>query len=159
MKLILTDVDGVLTDGSVMMDMHGNESKKICYRDLDAVGVGRRAGYEFGIITGEDTQMAHAIAKRFGIELACFGAKNKTARFSEISEKTGVAAKNIVYIGDSDTDAALLSQAGLGIAPFDATANAKKAAKYTAESKGGTGVLLEVVDKLISGVLAWPGGV
>ncbi|GMO41486.1 MAG: hypothetical protein Ta2B_21350 [Termitinemataceae bacterium] len=156
MRLILTDVDGVLTDGSVTIDEHGHETKKICYRDLDAIGVGRRAGYEFGIITGEDTPMARAIAKRFRIDIAYFGAKNKMRVMAEITEKIGLSAKNIVYIGDSDTDSALLSAAGLGISPADGTINAKKAALYTAENRGGTGVLLEVIDKLIGGVLAWP---
>ncbi|GHS97913.1 acylneuraminate cytidylyltransferase [Planctomycetales bacterium] len=156
MKLILTDVDGVLTDGCVTLDVQGNETKKICYRDLDAIGIGRRAGYEFGFITGEDTPMARSLAKRFGIEIAYFGIKNKLATMAEITARTGVDVKNVVYIGDADSDIALLAAAGLGIAPADATFNARKTALITAESKGGTGVLLEIVDKLIAGALVFP---
>jgi YrbI family 3-deoxy-D-manno-octulosonate 8-phosphate phosphatase len=157
MKYIITDVDGILTDGSVYVDAQGNENKRICYRDLDAIGVGRRAGYEFAIITGENTPMAKFIAKRFGIELAFFGAKNKLQIMTEFMEKSGMDIKNMIYIGDSDNDAALLEAAGLGIAPADGTFKAKNAAHAITDAKGGTGVLLEVIDKLLLGMYRWPG--
>jgi YrbI family 3-deoxy-D-manno-octulosonate 8-phosphate phosphatase len=157
MKLILTDVDGVLTDGSVLLDLDGNESKRICYRDLDAIGIGRRAGYEFGIITGENTPMAKMIAKRFGIARVYFGAKDKVKAMAEISRETGIDAKDVLYIGDSDNDVALLELVGLGIAPADGTCKAKQAAKIITDTKGGCGVLLEVVNKLLLGKFFWPG--
>jgi 3-deoxy-D-manno-octulosonate 8-phosphate phosphatase (KDO 8-P phosphatase) len=157
MKFILMDVDGVLTDGSVMLDVSGNESKRICYRDLDAIGVGRRAGYEFGIITGENTPMARLIAKRFGIEVVFFDAKNKLKIFSKAASSLGVEIKNVIFIGDSDNDIELLEAAGLGIAPSDGTFRAKQASKVITEAKGGTGVLLEVIDKLLLKKLSWPG--
>jgi 3-deoxy-D-manno-octulosonate 8-phosphate phosphatase (KDO 8-P phosphatase) len=157
MKLILTDVDGVLTDGRVLLDVHGNENKRICYRDLDAIGIGRRAGYEFGIITGEDTPMARMIAKRFGVTIAHFGAKDKVKTMDIIEKETGTSVGNIVYIGDSDNDVGLLKLAGLSFAPPDATFRAKDAANIVTDSKGGEGILLEVVDKLILQKLQWPG--
>ncbi|MDL2272451.1 hypothetical protein LJC23_05400, partial [Desulfovibrio sp. OttesenSCG-928-I05] len=75
MKIILTDVDGVLTDGRITLDVHGNETKVICYRDLDAIGIGRRAGYEFAFATGENTGMVDVLAKRFGVTKVYPGAK------------------------------------------------------------------------------------
>jgi 3-deoxy-D-manno-octulosonate 8-phosphate phosphatase (KDO 8-P phosphatase) len=156
MKLILTDIDGVLTDGTVLMDIHGTESKSICYRDLDAIGIGRRAGYDFGIITGENTPMARLIAKRFGITTVYFGAKDKIKVMAAITEEMGIAAKNSIYIGDSDSDIPLLELAGLGIAPSDATFRARQSAKLITEAKGGSGVLLEVIDKLLLGKITWP---
>jgi YrbI family 3-deoxy-D-manno-octulosonate 8-phosphate phosphatase len=156
MKYIVTDVDGVLTDATVTLDAQGNESKRFCFRDLDAIGVGRRAGSAFVMLTGENTPIARFIAKRFGIEKAYFGAKDKLSVMAQISGQLGIDAGQIVYIGDSDSDAALLSASGLGIAPHDGTATAKKAADSIADACGGTGVLLEVVDKLISGEFKWP---
>jgi YrbI family 3-deoxy-D-manno-octulosonate 8-phosphate phosphatase len=156
MKLILTDVDGVLTDGTVLMDIHGTESKRICYRDLDAIGIGRRAGYEFGIITGENTPMARLIAARFGINIAYFGAKDKIKVMAGITEEMGIPVKNIIYIGDSDSDVSLLELAGIGIAPFDAAFRAKQTAKLITDARGGSGVLLEVIDKLLLGKIIWP---
>jgi YrbI family 3-deoxy-D-manno-octulosonate 8-phosphate phosphatase len=157
MKYIITDVDGVLTDGSVIIDAQGNESKKICYRDLDAIGVGRQAGYEFGIVTGENTPIASFLAKRFGIELAWFGAKDKLKVMDEITKKLKVSASEIIYIGDSDNDISLLEASGLGITPRDGTFRAKNAAQVITDAKGGTGVLLEVVDRLLLKKLFHPG--
>lgn len=158
MKYIVTDIDGVLTDGTVTIDAQGNEQKKICYRDLDAIGTGRKAGYEFIFITGEDTPIARFIARRFGIEKVFFGAKQKLKVLNEAAPELNLDIKNIVYIGDSDNDIELLEAAGLGIAPRDGTFRAKQSAKVITDAKGGTGVLLEVLDKLLLKKLSFPGG-
>ncbi|MDR2509060.1 MAG: HAD hydrolase family protein [Spirochaetaceae bacterium] len=159
MKYIITDVDGVLTDGSVTVDAQGNETKKICYRDLDAIGIGRRAGYEFILVTGENTAIARFISSRFGIETAFFGAKNKLSVMRGWAAQAGIELSSVIFIGDSDNDIELLEAAGLGIAPHDGTFRAKQAAKVITDAKGGTGVLLEVVDKLLLNKLSWPGNI
>ena len=156
MKLILTDVDGVLTDGRVTLDMHGNETKTISYRDLDAIAVGRKAGFDFAFVTGEGTEMVQVLANRFRIERVYSGKKDKLAAMREISEEFGVPLSGLLYIGDSDRDAPALEVVGLGIAPSDASANAKYAAHVQTDSQGGYGVLLEVVNKLISGKWRFP---
>jgi len=155
-KLILIDIDGVLTDGRVTLDVHGNETKTICYRDLDAVAVGRRAGYEYAFVTGEDTEMVKALAKRFSIERVYAGAKDKLKAMKDISKEFGIPLSGLLYIGDSDRDSPALEAVGLGIAPADASASAKAAAHVQTDSKGGYGVLLEVVDKLIAGKWRFP---
>jgi len=156
MKMIFTDVDGVLTDGRVTIDINGNETKSICYRDLDAVGVGRRSGYDFAFVTGEDTEMVAALAKRFNISKVYAGAKDKVAVMCLIADEYGMKLSELMYIGDSDRDAPALEVVGLGIAPRDSTESARIAANYVSEVKGGYGVLLEVVDKLISGKIKHP---
>ena len=156
MKLILVDIDGVLTDGRVTLDIHGNETKTICYRDLDAIAVGRRAGYDFAFVTGEDTEMVRVLAKRFFIERVYPGSKDKLKAIMDISEEFDVPLNGLLYIGDSDRDAPALEAVGLGIAPADASAKAKAAAHVQTDSKGGYGVLLEVVDKLIDGKWRFP---
>jgi len=156
MKLILIDVDGVLTDGRVTLDIHGNETKTICYRDLDAIAVGRRAGYEFVFVTGEDSEMVRVLAKRFFIKLVYAGAKDKLKAMRDISKEFNIPLSGLLYIGDSDRDAPALEAVGLGIAPADASASAKAAAHVQTDSKGGYGVLLEVVDKLIAGKWRFP---
>ena len=157
MKLILVDIDGVLTDGRVTLDINGNETKTICYRDLDAIGIGRRAGYEFAFVTGEDTPMVSVIAKRFDIEIVYSGAKDKLASVRQISNEYGIPLSGFVYIGDSDRDAPALEAVGLGIAPRDASVRARNAAHFITDCYGGTGVLLEVMDKIIMGKLHYPG--
>ena len=157
MKLILIDVDGVLTDGRVTMDIHGNETKTICYRDLDAIAVGRRAGYDFAFVTGEDTEMVRVLAKRFFIERVYAGSKDKLKAMRDISKEYNIPLSGLLYIGDSDRDAPALEAVGLGIAPADASASAKAAAHVQTDCKSGYGVLLEVVDKLIAGKWHFPG--
>ncbi len=156
MNLILTDVDGVLTDGRITLDVHGGETKVICYRDLDAIGIGRRAGYDFAFVTGEDTEMVRMLARRFGVERIYAGAKDKLAAMQNISEELEIPLEGLLYIGDSDRDAPALEAVGLGIAPRDASDMARSAAHYITDCRGGSGVLLEVVDKLISKKLRFP---
>jgi YrbI family 3-deoxy-D-manno-octulosonate 8-phosphate phosphatase len=155
-KLILVDVDGVLTDGRVTIDALGNEAKGINYRDLDAIAVGRRAGFDFAFVTGEDTEMVRVLAKRFSIQMVYPGAKDKLKAMRQISKEFDIPLNGLLYIGDSDRDAPALEAVGLGVAPNDATASAKTAAHVQTDSKGGCGVLLEVVDKLIAGKWRFP---
>jgi len=156
MKIIFTDVDGVLTDGRVTMDVNSNETKTISYRDLDAIGVGRRAGFEFAFVTGEDTEMVRVLAKRFKVDIVYAGAKDKVPVMTKAAEAYGLKLDELFYIGDSDRDVPLLEACGFGVAPRDGTTNARLAANYVTEVCGGHGVLLEVVDKLISGKIKFP---
>jgi YrbI family 3-deoxy-D-manno-octulosonate 8-phosphate phosphatase len=155
MKLILTDVDGVLTDGRVTLNIHGDETKSICYRDLDAIGIGRRNGYDFAFVTGEDTKMVQLIANRFKVERVYAGAKDKLLAVNSIAGELGIDVSELLYIGDSDRDAPALEAVGIGIAPRDATVSAKNAANLITETNSGCGVLLEVIDNLISGKLKY----
>jgi YrbI family 3-deoxy-D-manno-octulosonate 8-phosphate phosphatase len=141
-----------LTDGRVTLDIHGNETKSIAYRDLDAIGIGRRAGYDFAFVTGEDSEMARFFAARFKVDRLYTGAKDKLAAVTAISDETGIPLNNLIYIGDSDRDVPALEAVGLGIAPCDASPKAQKAANFLTECKGGFGVLLEVVNNLVDGV-------
>lgn len=151
MKFILTDVDGVLTNGHVILDSIGNESKSICYRDLDAIGIGRKKGYDFVFVTGEQGNMVHLLARRFNISQVYQNAKDKKLAIENFCASMNINKKDIVYIGDSDRDAPALAIVGLSFAPADASEKALNAAKYITKSCGGEGVLLEVVNGLIEG--------
>ena len=157
MKWVYIDVDGVLTDGRVTIDINGNETKSINYRDLDAIGIGRNNGYDFVFVTGEAGDMVKRLANRFTISRVYEGAKDKLAVLKRIAQEDNVNIAEMLYIGDSDRDAPALAAVGLGIAPRDATASAKYAADIITDTQGGYGVLLEVVDKLIAGKLKYPG--
>jgi len=156
MKIIFTDIDGVITDGRVTIDINGNETKSICYRDLDAIGIGRRAGYDFVFVTGEDTDMVKFLAKRFFIEKVYAGAKDKLKAIKEISKDYNIPMSKILYIGDGDRDVPAIESIGLGIVPSDASEKALAVAKIVTDCRGGHGVLFEVVSKLISGQWCYP---
>lgn len=155
--MIFTDIDGVLTDGRVTIDINGNETKSISYRDLDAIGIGRRAGYDFAFVTGEDTDMVRVLAKRFNVDKVYAGAKDKLKAMQTISKEYNIPLDGIVYIGDSDRDAPALEVVGLAFAPCDASISAKNSADKITDSKGGFGVLLEVIYMLINNEIKYPG--
>ncbi|WP_455155825.1 HAD family hydrolase [Selenomonas noxia] len=148
-KYIFADMDGVVTDGTVRIDEHGKESKAICFRDLDAIGIGRSAGIEFAFVTGEDTPIAHFMAKRFGVDTAVFGAKDKKAAVEGLLARLGVTAEEICYIGDSARDVPAIELARIGVTVQDGALAARRAADLVTECRGGTGALLELVETIL----------
>jgi 3-deoxy-D-manno-octulosonate 8-phosphate phosphatase (KDO 8-P phosphatase) len=145
-KIIATDIDGVLTDGHSILDAHGNEQKRICFRDLDAVAIGRKMGLDFILITGEANELVTIISKRFSILKAISNVKDKLAALNSICESYKVSLEQICYVGDSERDSEAILNSGFGVAPFDASKSAKKTAVFITESKGGDGVLAELIE-------------
>ncbi len=148
-RYVFADIDGVLTDGTVRFDEKGRESKAISYRDLDAIGIGRKGGLEFAFVTGEDTPIAHFIAKRFGVKEAVFGAKDKGVSVRALLEKLRLSPEEICYIGDSARDIPAIELAGIGATVQDGVLAARRAADIVTECRGGAGALLELVELLL----------
>ena len=146
---IFSDIDGVLTDGTVSLDAEGNERKSICYRDLDAVGLLRRAGIKLYFVTGEDSPLTQRIIAKFKPEGAECGAKDKGAVFAALSRRLGVSPESVCYIGDSERDIPALQAAGLAVCPADAMPNVLRVAQYVTAAKGGAGVLSEVAARIM----------
>ena len=145
-KIIATDIDGVLTDGHAIVDIHGNEFKRIYFRDLDAVGSGRRAGLDFVFVTGESNRLVDVVAERFSVTEVYRGIKDKVQALNAFCEKRKLSLKEICYIGDSTHDRTAIMASGFGVAPRDAALAAKKSADYVTAASGGGGVLAEVVE-------------
>jgi len=148
-ELLALDIDGVLTDGRILIDALGNEYKSINYRDMDGITWLKSKGLKLALLTGEDTAFADTIAKRLGIPNIIKGAKNKEKAVRQLSEDTQVPLGNICYVGDADRDADALILCGIGIVPQDATKKAKESASVVLESSGGNGIIGEVVQYLI----------
>ncbi len=148
-KLLALDIDGVLTDGRLILDASGNEYKSINIRDLDGITWLQKSGLALALLTGEDTAFVDTIARRFGITNILKGAKDKEKALKQLAGKTQVSLGNICYVGDADRDAGALKLCGLGIVPQDGTKKAKKSALVVLKSKGGEGVIQEVIEYLI----------
>lgn len=148
-KLIALDIDGVLTDGKVIIDDKSNEYKTLNYRDMDGITLLKQKGVHIALLTGENTVLADIIANRLGVATIIKGAKDKEKALKQISEYTKVPLENVCYIGDADRDLTALKICGLGIVPQDATEKAKKSALVILKSKGGDGVVYEVIEYLI----------
>lgn len=148
-KLLVLDIDGVLTDGRVIIDASSREYKSINYRDLDGIAWLKKRGVGLVLLTGEKTAIVGTLAKRFGISKVIKGAKDKEKALKQLLRSSQVPLKNICYVGDSDRDAYALRTCGLGIVPQDATKKAKESASVVLKSKGGNGVVHEIIEHLV----------
>jgi len=144
-RLLVLDVDGVLTDGTILLLPSGDDVRSVHFHDLDAVARVQRLGVHIAILSGEDSSGSHRIAQRFGIGDAVWGAKDKLAALADLTTRLGVALSETCYVGDADRDAPALEAAGVGIAPADATAAARKAADHVLDALGGRGAVAEAV--------------
>lgn len=145
---LVLDIDGVLTDGRVLVGASGEEKKAISYHDMDAVFDARRRGLQVVLITAEATPWVNYIANRLQVEHVISGAKDKLKAIHELTRRLGVTLENICYVGDSDRDAPALAAVGLGIVPANATREAKAAARIVLQSAGGHGAVHEALSIL-----------
>jgi len=148
MRVLVLDIDGVLTAGSVVLAADGSELKRFSFHDLDAVTWAQREGWQVVLITGEDTPAVDQIAQRFSVEQVVRGAKDKVVALQSLSAQLGIPLSEMCYVGDSDRDAPALSQVGLGLATANATPAAKAAAHRVLSRPGGAGAVAEAVTLL-----------
>lgn len=149
-KLIVLDIDGVLTDGTVIVDSRGNEQKKINMKDMDAVFELKRQGYLVAAVTGEDTEITSYFRRRFPWDWFISGNKNKLGTVRQLAENAGVSMEETAYVGDGKYDVPVLPYAGLSFCPADAVEEAKLAADVVLSRRGGSGCLWEVLHFLTS---------
>lgn len=147
-KLVIFDIDGVITDGSIIVDSTGREQKKINLKDIDAIFQIKREGCRLAAITGEDSDIVGYFEQRFPWDYFYRGNKSKTDTIREIMQKENLTSEEICYIGDGKYDVEPLAYAGLGICPRDAIDNAKNAADIILQQGGGQGCLWELLDIL-----------
>jgi len=149
-KLLLTDVDGVLTDTGVFYSADGEQMKRFSIRD--GMGIERLraiAGIETGIITREDTQIVGSRARKLKIKELHMGVMDKTKTLDEIIERLKISPAEIAYMGDDTNDLGIMEQVGLSACPNDATKFAKEIADLIVESKGGYGAIRDLCELII----------
>lgn len=147
-ELIVFDIDGVITDGSVIIDSNGREQKQINLKDIDAIFELHRRGYRLAAITGEDTEIVSYFEKRFPWDFFYRGNKTKKETMQQIEQGSGISRENICYIGDGKYDVEPLTYAGLGICPANAIDKAKQAADIILQNDGGKGCIWEMISIL-----------
>jgi 3-deoxy-D-manno-octulosonate 8-phosphate phosphatase (KDO 8-P phosphatase) len=156
-KLMLTDVDGVLTDTGVFYSVEGEQMKRFSIRD--GMGIERLrdiAGVATGIITRENTQIVGSRARRLKIEELHMGVWDKTVTLNEIITRRNISLSEVAYIGDDTNDVDIMKMAGLSACPSDATKFAKEAADLIVESKGGYGAVRDLCELIIDAKTAQP---
>lgn len=153
--LLLTDCDGVLTDGTVYYSERGEALKRFNMRD--GMGVERLraiAQVDVGIISGELSPSLQQRAAKLGIDELHLGVREKQAVVAEIVARRSLTPEQVAYIGDDVNDVAAMGLVGLAACPADATPFAKAAAHLVCQTSGGAGVLREVAELIIAARLA-----
>ena len=148
-KLILTDIDGVWTDGGMYYDQTGNEWKKFHTYDSAGVLFAHKNEIPVGIITGEDTEIVARRAAKLKVDYLFQGVKNKLEVAENICKELNIDLEDVAYIGDDLGDVELLKKAGISATPNSAPEYIKKSAQMVMTKNGGEGVFREFVEKIL----------
>ena len=130
LKLLILDVDGVLTDGRLFFDQEGNEYKCFHARDGHGIKLLRQSGVEVAVISGRKSKTVELRMKNLGIELVYQGHEHKLGAFNEIIEKLGINPEQAAHMGDDLLDLPIMSRVGLAIAVNDANFAVKERADW-----------------------------
>jgi 3-deoxy-D-glycero-D-galacto-nononate 9-phosphatase len=148
-KLVLTDIDGVWTDGGMYYDQTGNEWKKFNTSDSAGVFFCNCANIPVGIITGEDTEIVKRRAKKLNITILHQGIQDKLSVANAICEQLQISLEDVAYIGDDLGDIALLEAAGISAAPNNAPNYIKTRVDFVTSKNGGEGAFREFVETIL----------
>ena len=154
-RCIMSDVDGVMTDGRIIYDSAGAETKQFHVRDGLGIKLWMRAGFPFCIITARDSPMVDRRAAELGIDRVAQGSGDKLKAAMEIVADLGCDFSSVCYIGDDLPDVTVMRRAALAVAPADAAADARESAQWVLESSGGHGAVRETVERLLRAKGVW----
>ena len=154
-KLILLDVDGVLTDGGIIIDDRGVESKRFDVRDGQGITLLIHSGIKVGLLTGRYSEIVRRRAKELGVTIVHQGVRDKAEIYERIRRKIGLKDEQVAYIGDDILDLPVLRRAGLAITVRDGWPGLRIEVDYITETKGGMGAVREVSELLLKAQGAW----
>ncbi|MCM2373215.1 KdsC family phosphatase [Aporhodopirellula aestuarii] len=158
-QCILTDVDGVLTDGKITYSVEKNgdcrETKSFHVRDGLGIKLWMKSGFHFGIITARTSPLVAHRAAELGIEHVSQGASDKWLAAQAMMKSMGVKPQQVCYIGDDLPDICVMRQVALAAAPDDAATDAREFAHWTMRAHGGQGVIRELIERLLRGGDRW----
>jgi len=148
-RLVIFDVDGVLTDGSLFLGDDGQEYKAFNSRDGHGMKLLRSTGVHIGIITGRTSNVVEMRMESLGVEHVYQGHLEKLPAFEDLLGKTGVAPEQVCYVGDDVVDLPILVRVGLAVAVQDAHHLVKRHAHWTAPNPGGRGAARDVCELIM----------
>jgi len=154
-ELIVSDVDGVLTDGHVVFDNQGIETKLFHIRDGLGIKLWQRAGHRFGLLSGRSSHIVKVRAAELGIDLVRQGFEEKLPVFQQVIEAGGWQADQVAYIGDDLPDLPVMHRVGLAIAVADAVTEVRSAAHLVTKLPGGAGAVREAIETILKAKGRW----
>jgi 3-deoxy-D-manno-octulosonate 8-phosphate phosphatase (KDO 8-P phosphatase) len=154
-RLLLFDVDGVLTDGVVIMHADGSESKGFHIRDGAALVWAQRAGIPVGLISARASGATTERAAQLDIRIVVQGVASKLAAYEQIVRDAKLSDEAVAYMGDDLVDLAVLARAGLAAAPADAAPEVRAKAHWVSAATGGRGAVRELVEMVLKAQHRW----
>jgi 3-deoxy-D-manno-octulosonate 8-phosphate phosphatase (KDO 8-P phosphatase) len=158
-KLLLFDVDGVLTDGTILVHADGGESKQFSIRDGAGMVWAQRAGLSIGLLSARTADATAVRAAQLGITIVSQGGSNKLAAYDRILETAGLSDNEVGYMGDDLQDLPVLRRAGFSAAPADAAAEVRAAVQWISPSGGGRGAARECIEHVLRAQGHWQAAV
>jgi 3-deoxy-D-manno-octulosonate 8-phosphate phosphatase (KDO 8-P phosphatase) len=154
-RLVLFDVDGVLTDGKVLLHADGSESKLFDIRDGTGVVWAERSGIRIGLLSARHSPTTTQRAAQLGITLVHQGVASKLETFEQILRETHLAEEHVAFLGDDVLDLPVLSRAGLSAAPADAVDDVRTRVDWVARARGGDGAARELIELVLRAQGKW----
>jgi 3-deoxy-D-manno-octulosonate 8-phosphate phosphatase (KDO 8-P phosphatase) len=148
-ELLVLDVDGVLTEGSVILGDAGEELKRFHVRDGSGLKFWRLAGRRTALITGRSSRLVERRAAELGIGLVYQGVDDKVAALAQVLKTTGLEPEQVCTVGDDLPDLPVLAASGLAVAVADACTDVRMAAHYVTQAPGGRGAVRETIELLL----------
>lgn len=156
-KLLILDVDGVLTDGGIILDNEGNELKSFHVRDGHGIRLLIRKGVDVAIITGRRSKVVERRAHELGVKEVYQKCFNKVIAYEEIKETFALQDEEVAYIGDDVVDIPLLRRVGLPVTVADASEDVRAFSMIVTGNRGGRGAVREITDLILKAKGFWEG--
>jgi 3-deoxy-D-manno-octulosonate 8-phosphate phosphatase (KDO 8-P phosphatase) len=155
--MLLLDVDGVLTDGRIILDNQGNELKAFHVRDGHGIKLAQRAGIVVGIITGRNSEVVNVRARELDIREVHQGARNKIEVYDSLVARYGLRDHEVAYVGDDIVDADIFRRVGLAVSVTDADPAVKPLVDMITKTAGGRGAVRETINFILASQGKKPG--
>jgi 3-deoxy-D-manno-octulosonate 8-phosphate phosphatase (KDO 8-P phosphatase) len=154
-RLVLFDVDGVLTDGKILLHGDGTESKQFDIKDGTGIVLAQRAGITVGFLSARMSASTARRAAQLGVTLLHQGVANKLEAYEHIVDRLLVDDEDVAYMGDDVVDLPVLAKAGLAAAPADATADVTSRVHWVSRARGGHGAARELIELILRAQEKW----
>jgi 3-deoxy-D-manno-octulosonate 8-phosphate phosphatase (KDO 8-P phosphatase) len=156
-RLVLFDVDGVLTDGKILLHADGTESKQFDIKDGTAIVWALRQGLTVGFLSARSSASTAQRAAQLGVTLVHQGVASKLATFEQIVDSMMIEADEVAYMGDDVLDLPVLMRTGFAAAPADAAREVRERVHWVSESRGGDGAARELIEMILKAQDKWDG--
>ena len=154
-ELILSDVDGVLTDGSLIFNNDGIETKIFNVRDGLGIRLWQKCGFRFGLLTARTSHVVQVRAAELSIDIVRQGFEQKLPAAKEVAQSLNLNLDQVCYIGDDLTDLPVIREVGLGVTVADGVAEVQKAAAHVTKAYGGRGAIRELIETMLKAKQRW----